>query len=197
MTTTSAALLLMMLMDPLGNLPVFSSVLKDVAPHRRRRVLARELCLALGFLVGFLFLGRYVFGMLHLQEASVGIAGGLILGVIGFRMLFPGSGGVMGNAQGGEPFVVPLAIPMIAGPSTLSLVLLLSSSEPERSFDWLLALLGAWGVVALVLSASGFLGRVLGNAGLEALQRVMGMLLVCLSVQMFVNGLRATLETVP
>lgn len=189
MTTASATLTLLLLMDPLGNLGVFASVLKDVEPRRRSRVVARELVFALGFLTLFLFVGRYVFGLLELQQESVAIAGGIILLVIAFRMLFPGEDGVMGKTPGGEPFLVPLAIPMVAGPSTISLVLLLSSSEPERSFDWLLAIFGAWAAAAAILACSGKLGRLLGEAGLTALQKLMGMLLVCLAVQMLVNGI--------
>lgn len=189
MTTASATLTLLLLMDPLGNLGIFASILKDVEPRRRTRVLARELALALGFLTLFLFVGRYVFGLLELQQESVAIAGGIILLVIAFRMLFPNDDGVMGKTPGGEPFLVPLAIPMVAGPSTISLVLLLSSSEPERSLDWLLAIFGAWAASAVILACSSKLGRWLGEAGLTALQKLMGMLLVCLAVQMLVDGI--------
>ena len=193
MTTATATLTLWLLMDPLGNLPVFTSVLRDVDPARRKTVLVRELLLALGFLVGFLFLGRYVFSLLALRTESVQIAGGLILGIIATRMLFPPVQGIWGNNQGGEPLFFPLAVPMVAGPATLSLLLLLSSSEPERTTDWLLALVSAWTGAAVVLSMSGVLGRLLGQRALTVVERLMGMLLTCIAVQMLVSGVSGLL----
>ena len=188
MTTATATLTLWLLMDPLGNLPVFSSILHDVSPERRRTVLVRELLLALAFLVGFLLVGRYVFGVLHLQQESVQIAGGLILATIAFRMLFPGRDGIFGPESGGEPLFFPLAVPMVAGPATLSLLLLLSGNEPSRTDDWALAILGAWAGTAAVLAFSGRIGQLLGEQGLTVLQKLMGMLLACLAVQMLLEG---------
>ena len=175
-------------MDPLGNLPVFTSVLRDVDPARRKTVLARELLLALGFLIGFLFLGRYVFSLLALRTESVQIAGGLILGIIATRMLFPPVQGIWGNNQGGEPLFFPLAVPMVAGPATLSLLLLLSSDEPTRLGDWSIAVGLAWAGSAAILAFAGVIGRALGEQGLTVLQKLMGMLLSCLAVQMLVSG---------
>ena len=197
MTTLTATFTLWLLMDPLGNLPVFTSVLQGVAPGRRRRVLLRELGLALGFLIVFLFLGRYLFRFLALQSESVSIAGGLILATIAFRMLYPRPEGIWGGSSEREPFLFPLAVPMVAGPSVLSLLLLLSSSEPGRTTDWLLALVVAWAGAAVILGLSGALGRLLGERGLEVLQRLMGMLLVCLAVQMLLNGLASFVGGAP
>jgi multiple antibiotic resistance protein len=181
-------------MDPLGNLPVFSTVLRGVDPARRRSVLVRELLLALGFLVGFLLLGRALFGVLNLQEESVRIAGGLILGIIAFRMLFGGEKGVFGDPHGdGEPLLFPLAVPLVAGPATLSLLLLLTSSDPGRLVDWLIAVVGAWAGTAAILFFSSALSRAVGDKGLGVLQRLMGMLLVVIAVQMLVEGVQATL----
>ena len=195
MTTATATLTLWLLMDPLGNLPVFTTVLRGVAPSRRRRVLTRELLLALAFLVSFLFLGRYVFSMLHLEAESVQIAGGLILSIIAHRMLFPRPEGTWGDAVGSEPLFFPLAVPMMAGPATLSLLLLLSSSEPGRTDDWLLAVLCAWAGSAGILSLSGLVGRYLGERVLTVLERLMGMLLTCIAVQMIVGGVSGVLGT--
>ena len=194
MTTATATLTLWLLMDPLGNLPVFSSVLHGVAPERRRSVLVRELCLAFAFLVGFLLVGRFVFVALQLEPHSVRIAGGLILATIAYRMLFPGSGSLFGEQAGGEPLFFPLAVPMLAGPATLSLLLMLSSSEPGRTGDWFLALLAAWAGSAGILVFSGKIGRILGDQVLTVLQRIMGMLLTCMAVQMLVDGVTTTLR---
>lgn len=193
MSTATATLTLWLLMDPIGNLPVFSTVLRGVEPARRRTVLVRELVLALAFLVAFLALGRVLFGVLALEEESVRIAGGLILGVIAFRMLFGGEKGLFGEHGEGEPLFFPLAVPMVAGPATLSLLLLLTSSDPTRTVDWLVAVVGAWAGTAAILFFSGALARLVGDKGLGVLQRLMGMLLACLAVQMLVEGVRATL----
>ena len=194
MTIATATLTLWLLMDPLGNLPVFSTVLGGVDPARRRAVLVRELLLALGFLVGFLLLGRALFGVLDLREESVRIAGGLILGIIAFRMLFGGEKGVFGDpSSDGEPLLFPLAVPLVAGPATLSLILLLTSSDPGRLVDWLIAVVGAWAGTAAILFFSGALARAVGAKGLGVLQRLMGMLLVVIAVQMLVEGVQATL----
>ena len=193
MTTATATLTLWLLMDPLGNLPVFSSVLGGVDPARRRFVLVRELVLALLFLVGFLLLGKYVFGFLHLDPSSVRIAGALILAMIAYRMLFGSKEDGLGGADGHEPLLFPLAVPMLVGPATLSLLLLWSSNEPARMGDWLLAILGAWAGAASILACSGGIGRLVGVQGLTVMEKLMGMLLTCLAVQMLVEGVSTVL----
>jgi len=186
-TLATATLTLWLLMDPIGNLPIFGGVLGGVRPERRRRVLVRELSLALAFLLGFLFLGRGLFGLLELEVNSVRIAGGLILGVIAFRMIFPGPEESFGAGEG-EPLFFPLAVPFLAGPAVLSLLLLLESGYPDRTVHWVLAVLGAWLGSALVLVFSGQVARLLGDKGLQALTRLMGMLMSCMAVQMLVDG---------
>src|SRR5690606_4510542 len=117
MTIASAALLLFLILDPLGNIPVFLSLLKELPAERQRRVLVRELLIALGVLMLFLWGGQYALELMHLRQESVSIAGGIVLFLIGLRMIFPPPEGIMGEVPGGEPFIVPIAIPMIAGPS--------------------------------------------------------------------------------
>ncbi len=194
MDIVSAATLLFLVMDPLGNIPVFLSVLEDVAPQRRTRVLIRELLLALLVLMLFLFCGRYVLGFLQLSEHSIRIAGGIILFLIALKMLFP----MQRTADTpdeilGEPLLVPLAIPMVAGPSALAVVMLLSSNEPGRMVDWMLALFAAWLLSSLILISATGLKRFLGRRGLIALERLMGMLLVAIAVQMLLDGISAYL----
>lgn len=193
MTIISAAFLLFMIMDPLGNIPIFLSVLQDVKPERQRPVLLRELLLALGVLLLFLYLGQYILSFLNIRQESISIAGGIILFIIAIRMIFPGRGSVMGEQPGGEPFLVPLAIPLIAGPSALATLTLLAQAEPDRLLDWTLAVGIAWGVTAVILLSSKFLYRVVGLRGLIGLERLMGMLLVALSVQMLLDGIAAYL----
>ena len=193
MTILSAALLLFLILDPLGNVPVFLSVLKPLPPHRQRVVLVRELLIALGVLMAFLWGGKYALELMHLRQESVAIAGGIVLFLIGIRMIFPRSEGLLGELPDGEPFIVPLAIPLIAGPSGMAAVMLMGSNEPHRLGEWSLALLLAWAATAAILLCAPLLFRLLGRRALSAVERLMGMLLVAISVQMLLDGLSAYL----
>ena len=188
MTVASAALLLFLILDPLGNIPVFLSILRRLPPRRQRIVIARELLIALGVLMLFLWGGPYVLEAMHLRQESVSIAGGIVLFLIGLRMIFPPPEGLMGELPEGEPFIVPLAIPMVAGPSGMAAVMLMGSQEPGRMGDWSLALMIAWGLTAAILFSATYLYRWLGTRVLMAIERLMGMLLVALSVQMLLDG---------
>jgi multiple antibiotic resistance protein len=188
MTTISAAILLFLILDPLGNVPVFLSLLKPLPPARRRLVLARELLIALGVLFLFLFAGKPILDAMHLRQESVSIAGGIVLFLIGIRMIFPSADGVAGELPEGEPFIVPMAIPLVAGPSGMAAVMLMGTSDPGRLGDWSLALFLAWLATAAILFSATFLYKVLGMRVLIAVERLMGMLLVTLSVQMFLDG---------
>ena len=193
MTILSAALLLFLILDPLGNVPVFLSVLKPLPPHRQRVVLVRELLIALGVLMAFLWGGKYALELMHLRQESVAIAGGIVLFLIGIRMIFPRPEGLLGELPDGEPFIVPLAIPLIAGPSGMAAVMLMGSNEPHRLGEWSLALLLAWAATAAILLCAPLLYRLLGRRALSAVERLMGMLLVANSVQMLLDGLSAYL----
>ncbi|WP_086981884.1 YhgN family NAAT transporter [Vibrio aphrogenes] len=190
MEILSAAVMLFLIMDPLGNLPVILSILKHLDPKRRRVVLIRELSFALVVLLLFLFAGKSILNFLHIEAETLRISGGLILFIIAIRMIFPQPGGVVGLAAGEEPFFVPMAVPMIAGPSVIASLLLLSSHSPDRMLDWSLALLLAWGATFLVLMFYSFFHRVLGEKGLKAIERLMGLLLVMMSTQMFLDGMK-------
>lgn len=189
MTIASAALLLFLILDPLGNIPIFLSMLRALSPQRQRVVLARELLIALGVLMVFLWGGKYALEVMHLRQESVSIAGGIVLFLIGIRMIFPPPEGLMGELPDGEPFIVPLAIPLVAGPSGMAAVLLMGSNEPDRLGEWSLALLIAWGATAAILFSATYLYKLLGRRALTAVERLMGMLLVAISVQMFLDGL--------
>src|SRR5688572_9102130 len=189
MTIASAAVLLFLILDPLGNIPIFLSVLKPLPPTRQRIVVARELLIALIVLMAFLWGGKYALEVMHLRQESVSIAGGIVLFLIGLRMIFPPPEGLMGELPDGEPFIVPLAIPMVAGPSGMAAVMLMGSNEPERLGEGSLALLIACGAVAAVLFCATYLYKWLGTRVLTAVERLMGMLLVAISVQMLLDGL--------
>ena len=194
MTIASAAVLLFLILDPLGNIPIFLSVLKPLPPARQRIVVARELLIALIVLMAFLWGGKYALEVMHLRQESVSIAGGIVLFLIGLRMIFPPPEGLMGELPDGEPFIVPLAIPMVAGPSGMAAVMLMGSNEPERMGAWSVALLVAWAATALILFSATYLYKWLGTRVLTAIERLMGMIVVALSVQMFLDGIAAYLK---
>ena len=187
----SAAIMLFLIMDPLGNLPIFMSVLKTIEPKRRRIVLIRELIFSLLIMALFLFSGQSMLDFINVRQETVSIAGGIILFLIALRMIFPQPGGVIGHAVGDEPFLVPLAIPLLAGPSILAALILLANQDPTRMTDWSLALVGAWAVTAVILMFSSRLHKLLGERGLTAVERLMGMILVIISIQMFLDGIAA------
>ena len=193
MTIASAALLLFLILDPLGNIPVFLSLLRGMPAHRQRVVLVREMLIALGVLMAFLWGGRYALELIHLRQESVSIAGGIVLFLIGLRMIFPPPEGLMGELPGGEPFIVPMAIPLVAGPSGMAAVMLMGSQEPDRMGAWSLALLVAWAATAAILFSATYLYKWLGARVLAAIERLMGMVIVAISVQMFLDGLSAYL----
>jgi small neutral amino acid transporter SnatA (MarC family) len=148
----------------------------------------RELVIALGALFAFLLGGSYVLKALQLRPESISIGGGIVLFLIGVKMIFPPREGIFGPTQGLEPFIVPLAIPGVAGPSAMAAVMLMTNSAPGRTVDWSIALFCAWLATALILLSSTYLFRLLGQSVLTALERLMGMLLIALSVQMFLDG---------
>lgn len=193
MSIFSATVMLLFIMDPLGNIPVFLSALKDVPKERVQKVILRELLVALFILLVFLFSGEHLLSFLHLRQESISIAGGIVLFLIALKMVFP-SDGLVGEALDGEPFIVPLAIPLVAGPSTLATLLLLTQNNPEKFNDWLIAILIAWAITATILYFSTHLYKILRKRGLIAMERLMGMLLVMISVQMLLDGLEKYLK---
>jgi len=186
----SAATMLFFLIDPLGNIPAILSIMKGIEPKRQRIIIARELIIALGILMLFLFAGKPVLSFLQLGEEAVTISGGIILLIIGIRLIFPQESGVMGEQPNGEPFLVPIAIPMIAGPSIMAMLILMTHSQPNRTLHWLAALLIAWALSAVILIAAPFLLRFLKQRGLAAMERLMGMILLMMAVQMLINGFK-------
>ncbi len=186
---TSIVVTLFLIMDPLGNVPVFLSILKDVSPARRRVILLREVLIAYVAMLAFLFLGQYILTILNLNQETISVAGGIVLFLIALRMVFPVAGGFYSDAPEGEPFIVPLAIPLIAGPSTLAALMLLRRNEEGAPWELLLAMTIAWVLTAAIILAAPFFYKVLHQRGLIAMERLMGMLLVMISVQMLMNGL--------
>lgn len=186
----STAILLFFVLDPFGNVPLVLTILKDVPAERRRKIIVREVLIGLAILLAFLFFGKQILSIFHLETEAVRISGGVIFFIIGMRMIFPADPSQSLFAAQGEPFIVPIAMPMIAGPSALATLLVLAKNNPDAPVSVTLALLAAWISSSLILLSAPFMYRWLRRRGLTALERLMGMLLLFLSVQMFIDGIR-------
>ena len=186
-TFWSATILLVLITDPIGNIPIFANALKHVAPERRAKVILREILIAFALLLTFMFVGESFLKVMNLSELSLQIGGGVILFLIALRMVFPPPAGEVAEMLV-EPLIVPLAIPAIAGPSALATVLLLVSHQPERRLEWIGALCVTMLVSAVVLLSAERIQRVVGDRVVIALERLMGLVLVAVSIEMMLGG---------
>lgn len=186
-TTT---LLLFLVMDPLGNMPFFISTLRQVPPGRYYRIILREGLIALAVLAVFLLLGRNILDVLQISQASVGIAGGIILFLIALKMVF-GVPAENENRIKEEPFIVPLAIPMVAGPSAMATVILLRGKGPDFLVPSLISLVVAWSLSVVILLFARTLARILGHKVIDASESLMGLLLTALAIEMFIKGIKS------
>jgi multiple antibiotic resistance protein len=187
MEIISVATMMFLIMDPLGNLPIVLAILKHLDPKRRRIVLIRELCFALLILMIFLFAGKNILGFLKVAPETLSISGGVILFIIAIKMIFPSAGSITGLAAGEEPFIVP----MIAGPSLIASLLVFSTQSPNNLPELALAVFLACSGTSVILMFYDFFHRILGERGLKAAERLMGLLLVMVSTQMFLDGVKS------
>ena len=187
----SALVLLLLVLDPFGSVPIYIAILRGVAPARRTRVALRELAIAFGVLLAFMFAGQGFLQLMHLSERSLEVAGGVILLVIAMRMVFA-SGGEIYAAEGGagEPLIFPLAVPLLAGPSAMATVLLLASRQPERILHWVGALTAAMAISGAVLLSADRIRRLLGDSMVSAIEKLMGLVLTAIAVEMILAGLK-------
>ena len=188
-TFASATILLLLITDPFGNIPIFVNALKKVAPERRTRVILREVLIAFCVLLTFMFFGEGFLRLMNLSDLSLQIAGGVVLFLIALRMIFPPPPSTAAELPG-EPLIVPLAIPAIAGPSAMATVMLLVSQAPERRMEWVAALTVTMLVGAIVLVLAERIQRVLGERVVLAFERLMGLILVAVSVEMLLRGMQ-------
>lgn len=187
----SAFILLLLVLDPLGSLPIFVSIMKTVPKERRARVAGREVGIAALALLAFMFFGDVFLQVMHLSERSLEVAGGVILLIIAIKMIFGASGeSAYGLEPGREPFIFPLAVPLLAGPSAMATVLLLASRQPERIWDWIAALLAAMWVSGLTLLMADRIRRLLGDSVISAIEKLMGLVLTAIAVEMVLAGLK-------
>jgi multiple antibiotic resistance protein len=183
----SMAFTLWLLMDALGNIPLFLALLRSVPAKTTRKVVIRELLIALACILLFAAIGDVLFDILGVRQDAVQISGGIILFLIALRMIFP-SEEVPHEDTRQEPFIVPLAIPLVAGPSVLSAVIVYA----QQTVWWELsaAILLAWLATTITLLSGIRLKSFLGERGLVACERLMGLVLTLMAVQMFLQGLR-------
>ncbi len=194
MNLIQATVLLFLIMDPVGNLPIFNSILKNRPAHESVKIIIRELVFAYLLLIGFLILGDYVQSYLSLRVSTLHIAGGIILLLVALGMVFPGIGMKMVDGNE-EPFFVPLAMPLVAGPAAIAIVLILGSSQPANTITWVIALSISWSLAALILVPSPWVFKFIGEKAARILERLMGMILIMLAVQMFLNGVELYVYT--
>ena len=189
-TFVSATILLILITDPIGNIPIFANALKHVSLQRRPWVILREVLIAFALLLTFMFVGDGFLRVMNLSELSLQIGGGVILFLIALRMIFPPPPAPEAVEAMREPLIVPLAIPAIAGPSALATVLLLVSQAPERRLEWIAALCVSMTVSAIVLVLAERIQRVAGDRFVVALERLMGLVLVAVSIEMMLRGVK-------
>lgn len=186
----SAFILLLLVLDPLGSLPIFIPIMRGVPPERRRLVAVREVGIAFVVLLAFMFVGESFLRVMRLSERSLEVAGGVILLMVAIRMIFSHEGGVYGTPEGREPLIFPLAVPLLAGPSAMATVLLLASRQPDKLMSWVGALTGAMLVSGAVLMLADRIRRWVGDSVVSALEKLMGLVLTAIAVEMILAGLK-------
>lgn len=192
-TFLSPTVLLVLITDPLGNIPLFISAMRDVPRERRVKLILREVGIAFVILLFFMLVGDRFLRMMSLTDLSLRLGGGIVLFLIALRMIFPHPDGALGNdpRAGGEPFIVPLAIPALAGPSALATVMLLTSQGPGKMLEWVGALTVTMIVCAVTLVLAERIQQWIGERTVAAFERLMGLVLVAISVEMMLGGVRA------
>lgn len=189
-TFASATILLLLITDPLGNIPIFANALRGVAPERRARVILREVLIAFALLLVFLYFGAQFLKVMNLSDLSLQIAGAVVLFLIALRMIFPQPHAMPDAELPGEPLIVPLAIPALAGPSAMATVMLLVAQAPERRLEWVGALCVTMAVCAVVLLLAERIQRLVGERVVMAFERLMGLILVAISIEMLLRGIK-------
>lgn len=189
-TFASALVLLLLVLDPFGSLPIFIAVMRGVAPERRRVVALREAGIAFAVLLAFMVSGQGFLAIMHLSERSLEVAGGVILLIIAMRMIFASGGEIYASDGSREPMIFPLAVPLLAGPSAMATVLLLASRQPEKLWSWVGALTLAMAVSTVVLMSAERIRKLIGTPMVSALEKLMGLVLTAIATEMVLAGLK-------
>jgi multiple antibiotic resistance protein len=185
----SAIITLTLVMDPLGNIPLFLTVLKNVKENKKRKIIIRELLIALGLMLFFLLFGKWIVKLFSMDISSLSVAGGIVLFLIALSMIFPNRENSFIDVNE-EPFIVPLAIPLVAGPSVLTMILIYNMKDPGNMLFWFIIIIVSWLINVLILSSSSIISKLLGDKGMAAIERLMGMVLITISVQMLLSGIK-------
>ncbi|NKD54717.1 MULTISPECIES: MarC family protein [unclassified Haematospirillum] len=195
MTILSVTITLFLLMDSPGNVPIFLSVLGRLEKTRRRRAILREITFALIALLLFLFFGRTLLSSLGISAPALSVAGGVVLFLVALRMIFPGQYGSLTEGTDPDPWLVPLAVPLAAGPSSMAYVMLIATQEPDRIGDWALAIVMACVLGGLTIYTGDLLRRWIKDRALNLIERLMGIILVVIAIQMLMNGIGQYVQT--
>ncbi len=190
-TFASALVLLILIMDPFGNFPLFASILKQYDLEERNKIILREHVFAFFILIAFLFTGQSLLNLMGLSRASLEIAGGVILFLIAIKMVFPEK--TQEESFEHKPMIVPLAIPAIAGPSAMATVMLMANSQPTQMPALSLVILTAIVISATILIVLNKAQKFLGKNFIVAMEKLMGLVLVALSVEMLIKGIKSVL----
>lgn len=189
MNLFTLTIILFLIMDPIGNISSFLTVLKGLPQERRKFVILREMLIALTAMLAFNFLGEHIFNILEISESTLHLASGAILLLVAIKILFPSTDSLRANLPAGEPFITPLAIPLIAGPSLLATIMLFAHMEPSMP-TMFIAIIIAWVLAALVLLCGSRLQKLIGSNGLMACERLMGMVLIMIAIQRIAEGIQ-------
>lgn len=181
--------ILFLIMDPMGNIASYLKLMEGIPEQRRYWILVREMSIALAAMVVFNYIGEFIFGLLGISETTIRLASGVILFIIALKILFLSEDSPRAHLPRGEPFIVPLAIPLIAGPSLLATIMLYANLESSQPL-MLGAILFATIATTLVFIAAPTLNQYLGKNGLLALEKLMGMVLVLIAVQRIAEGVQ-------
>lgn len=182
------SLILFLIMDPIGNISSYLSMVEKIPERRQAWVAFREMLIALGAMLLFCLLGETIFNYLNLTEASLHFSAGIILFLVAIKILFLSPTSPRANLPKEEPFIIPLAIPLIAGPALLATIMLYAHLD-KTTWNMLGAIFLAWAAASLVLAAAAPIKRIIGDNGLLACERLIGMLLIILGVQRFLIGI--------
>lgn len=193
---------LLIVLDPVGIIPIVQSLLLPVPRKRRMKVLRRELFIVLGLLLLFYFTGEAILNYMEIDQSTLSISGGILLLLIAVGMVFPRVD-VLGSSsshdsQNSEPLLVPIAVPIIVGPASISVVMIMAAKCPDTPtlMYTSLSVLAAWGVAFTVLMFTRKIAAKMGQRGAVALTRLMGTILVLLAIQMCLNGLTKYLDDI-
>lgn len=193
MDILSAAILLLLILDPFGNMVLVNTLLAAWPANKRRWIILREAAIAYLILLFFLVAGNRILSFLGIEQYALSISGGIVLFLIALGMVFPDRS-VAPTSLEVEPLIVPIAMPLIAGPSAIAALLVFASSEPEHLGRWFLAVTLAAAIATAILGLSPPLFQRLGRRGALAIEKLMGMLLIMLSVQMLLDGFERYLK---